>query len=221
MSVHYDGKDVSATLNIIPDPKAFKDFMTFHPQTRDSADKLTNDGALVPIKTAQKLNIGVGDELTFKTSEYNRTVKIKVAGIYEQYTGHEIYITKDTFNKTGIKEAPVCSILLKNAQTDPEFENDLGAKIMNNKDIRSVSFYSSVIENFLNMISSIKVIVIVLVVSAALLAFVVLYNLSNVNISERMREIATIKVLGFKRKRSQCLCQSRNDYPCFNRKFDR
>lgn len=200
ISVNYDDKDVSATLNIIPDTNSFEDFMTFNPQTRDSADKLSNDGALIPIKTAQKLNIGVGDEITFKTSEYNRTVKIKVAGIFEQYTGHEIFITQDTFEKTGIKETPVCSILLKNEQTDPEFENELGSKIMANKDIRSVSFYSSLIENFLNMISSIKIIVVVLVLSAALLAFVVLYNLSNVNISERMREIATIKVLGFNEK---------------------
>lgn len=200
ISVNYDDKDVSATLNIIPDDDSFADFMTFNPETRDSADTLGNDGALIPIKTAQKLNIKVGDELTFKTSEYNRTVKIKVAGIFEQYTGHEIFITEETFEKTGIKETPVCSILLKNDQTDPQFENDLGSKIMNNKDIRSVSFYSSVIENFENMISSIKMIVIVLVLSAALLAFVVLYNLSNVNISERMREIATIKVLGFNEK---------------------
>lgn len=200
ISVNYDDKDVSATLNIIPDDDSFADFMTFNPETRDSADTLSNDGALVPIKTAQKLNIKVGDELTFKTSEYNRTVKIKVSGIFEQYTGHEIFITEETFEKTGIKETPVCSILLKNDQIDPQFENDLGSKIMNNKDIRSVSFYSSVIENFENMISSIKMIVIVLVLSAALLAFVVLYNLSNVNISERMREIATIKVLGFNEK---------------------
>ena len=100
----------------------------------------------------------------------------------------------------GIKETPVYSILLKDEQTDAEFENDLGAKIMANDDIRSVSFYSSVIENFENMISSIKLIVVVLVLSAALLAFVVLYNLSNVNISERLREIATIKVLGFNEK---------------------
>ena len=200
ISVNYDDKDVSATLNIIPDDDSFADFMTFNPETRDSADTLSNDGAFVPIKTAQKLNIKVGDELTFKTSEYNRTVKIKVSGIFEQYTGHEIFITEETFEKTGIKETPVCSILLKNDQIDPQFENDLGSKIMNNKDIRSVSFYSSVIENFENMISSIKMIVIVLVLSAALLAFVVLYNLSNVNISERMREIATIKVLGFNEK---------------------
>lgn len=200
ISVNYDNKDVSATLNIIPDGDSFEDFMTFHPQTRDSADTLSEEGALVPIKTAQKLNIGVGDDITFKTSEYNRTVKVKVAGIFEQYTGHEIFITEETFEKTGIKETPVCSILLKNDQTDAEFENELGSKIMDNKDIRSVSFYSSVIENFENMISSIKTIVVVLVLSAALLAFVVLYNLSNVNISERMREIATIKVLGFNEK---------------------
>ena len=71
---------------------------------------------------------------------------------------------------------------------------------MNIDGVQSVTFYSSLQKNFKDMISSISYIVVVLVISAACLAFVVLYNLSNVNISERKREIATIKVLGFTRK---------------------
>ena len=66
--------------------------------------------------------------------------------------------------------------------------------------VESVTFYSTLQKNFTDMISSISFIVVVLVISAALLAFVVLYNLSNVNISERVREIATIKVLGFTKR---------------------
>ena len=80
------------------------------------------------------------------------------------------------------------------------FEEKLGNRLMKLDGVNSVTFYSSLQKNFTDMISSISFVVVVLVISAAALAFVVLYNLSNVNISERVREIATIKVLGFTKK---------------------
>ncbi len=200
ITVHYNRKDVSANLNIISDPEAFEDFTTFHPQTADSADHLSDDGALISVQTAEKMGVGVGDELTFTTSEYDQEVKVKVTGIFEQYTGQEIYVTHAYFDTLGIKEKPSATILLQNESVDKDFEADLGNALMSDDDVRSVTFYSSMQENFMEMLTSIKLVVFVLVLCAAMLAFVVLYNLSNVNISERMREIATIKVLGFTEK---------------------
>lgn len=199
VTVHYDDKDVSASLNIISDPEAFEPFMSFYPMSRSSRGSLDDAGVLLSIKTAEKLGLDAGDELTFKTAG-SRTVRVPVSGLFEQYSGHQIYMTRTLFESLGIEETPDPSFLLKNEKTDPDFESDLGARLMDLGDIRSVTFYSATKDNFLNMISSIKMVVIVLVLSAALLAFVVLYNLSNVNISERLREIATIKVLGFTEK---------------------
>lgn len=199
VTVHYDGKDVSAELNIVSDPKAFEPFMTFYPMERGSADSLSDEGALLSVKTAEKLGVHTGDTMQFKTTD-NKEISIKVAGIFEQYTGHQIYVTEKLFKTLGISEKPDVSILLVNDKTDADFESRLGSRLMEQDGVRSVTFYSATIDNFLNMISSIKMVVVVLVLSAAMLAFVVLYNLSNVNISERMREIATIKVLGFTEK---------------------
>ena len=200
ITVHYDRKDVAATLNIISDPEKYENFTTFHPESEDSLDHLTDDGALISVQTAERIGLGVGDELTFKTSEYEQEVKVKVTGIFEQYTGQEIFITQKLFDQLGIEDTPSATILLQNESVDPDFEADLGTSLMADDDVRSVTFYSSMQDNFIEMIATVKLVVVVLIICAAMLAFVVLYNLSNVNISERMREIATIKVLGFTEK---------------------
>ena len=199
VTVRYDHKDVEATLNIVDKPDQFEPFMSFNPMDGSDEMKLDDSGALLSVKTAEKMGLKTGDTLTFKTGDHQE-ISLPVTGIFEQYTGHQIFITQKTFKDLGIKEKPATTLLLVNEQTDPEFEADLGTKLMNRDDVRSVTFYSATIENFENMISSIKMVVVVLVLSAAMLAFVVLYNLSNVNISERLREIATIKVLGFTEK---------------------
>lgn len=199
ITVNYDDKDVAGFLNIVSDPSAFETFMTFIPMGSDSDKELTNKGALISVKTAEKMKVKVGDRISFKTTN-EEEASVVVAGIFEQYISHQIYVTKELFDTLGIKEKPDANILLVAESTDPEFQSVLGSQIMDIDDVRSVTFYSNTINNFLDMISSIKLVVVVLVLSAAMLAFVVLYNLCNVNISERMREIATIKVLGFTEK---------------------
>ena len=191
---------MSPTLNIIPDDDSFADFMTFNPETRDSANRSAMMEPLFPSKQHKSSTLKSAMNSPLKQANIIAQSKSKFPVFSNNILVMKSSSPKRLLKRRHYQETPVCSILLKNDQIDPQFENDLGSKIMNNKDIRSVSFYSSVIENFENMISSIKMIVIVLVLSAALLAFVVLYNLSNVNISERMREIATIKVLGFNEK---------------------
>lgn len=199
VTVHYDDKDVSATLNIVEDPEAFEEFMTFIPMDGSERLSLNDDGVLVSVKTAEKMHLSKGDTIRFKTAD-DEEVDLPIAGIFEQYTGHMLYVTQKTFDRLHIQEEPDAQILLLNDDTSPEFESELGSCVLQHEGVRSDTFYSATIDNFENMISSIKSIVVVLVLSAAMLAFVVLYNLSNVNISERLREIATIKVLGFTEK---------------------
>lgn len=197
VSISFDHKDMSASVNIIEDPQALKKFMTFIPMNGSSEDmKLNDDGVFIAIKTAEKLNAGVGDTIEFETTDH-QIIQTKVAGIFDQYVNHQIYVTKDLYETWGIDEKPNQSLLLINDSTDEELETEMGRQLMDLDGVNSVEFYSALIANFQNMISAIELVVIVLVISAGLLAFVVLYNLSNVNISERQREIATIKVLGF------------------------
>lgn len=195
-----DHKDLSCTLNIISDPAEFESFMTFIPmENSPEAMKLEDSGVFIAIKTAEKMNAAVGDEIEFETAD-NQVLKAKVTGIFDQNVGHQIYVTEDLYRTWNVKEEEIPTILLETDSDDSEFEKDLGNRLMTLDGVRSVSFYSDLKKNFSDMIASIKLVVLVLVLSAAMLAFVVLYNLSNVNISERQREIATIKVLGFTEK---------------------
>lgn len=196
VTIRYDQKDVDANLNIVENPQEFAPFMSFLDGKTGKELQLEEGKALLSIKAAQKLGLKAGDTLTFKTQD-GQNVEIPVGGIFEQYVDHQIYITKKTFTTLHIKDKPDDNILMMTSSDDPEFENELGGQIMELDDVKALTFYTTLIDSFLNMISSIKMVVVVLVLSAAMLAFVVLYNLSNVNISERMREIATIKVLGF------------------------
>ena len=198
--INFNNKDVTAYLNILENPKDLEPYMTFLPMMgSDPAMQLGDDGVFISIKTAEKLGLNPGDEMTFKTAS-DQVIKTKVTGIFDQYINHQIYVSKKLYDTWHIKEVPNTTFLLLNESTDSDAESQIGADIMNMDEVKSITFYSTLEKNFLDMISAIKLVVVVLVFSAAMLAFVVLYNLSNVNISERLREIATIKVLGFTEK---------------------
>lgn len=200
VTVNYGGKDVSANMNIVDDPAAFAPFISFYGQNGEEEElSLTNEGVLLSVKTAEKMGLSKGDSFPFKLPDGTEKT-LKIAGIFEQYIDHQIYLTRDLFDTLQSSTIPESSFLLILDSTEPQAENDLGSQINDLKGITSLTFYTSLKKNFMDMIASIKIIVVVLVLSAAALAFVVLYNLSNVNISERMREIATIKVLGFTEK---------------------
>ena len=198
VTLKMDGKDISGYLHIIPDDtvKQLDEFITFH-SVADKGKNLTvpDEGVLISQKMAEKMDLKIGSELSMKIED--QTVKAKVAGIFEQYTGHQIYVQESEYDSWHVKEKPKDIYLIRTDDQSQAAEDELGGRITDLEGVRSISFYSTMKKNFTNMIGSIKLVVIVLVASAAMLAFVVLYNLSNVNISERMREIATIKVLGY------------------------
>ena len=201
VSIHIEDKDISGAVHVIPDDMlyTFEDFTTLRSMRTKESIPLTDDGLYINEKMAQKMNLKVGDTVSFKDAN-DITIKGTVAGIYENYVGHHIYVSESIFETWPTTAKTTSTYLLKTEKQTSAFERKLGSKLMDIKGAKSLSFYSALQKNFLDMIGSIKMIVVVLVISAAALAFVVLYNLSNVNISERLREIATIKVLGFTEK---------------------
>ena len=106
-------------------------------------------------------------------------------------------MSKQTYEKLYEKEYTTNIVLTRNIDLSSEEQDDLVRKIMSQNEVATVSNISSMVNQIGDMMSLLNYVVIILIVSAGLLAFVVLYNLSNVNISERIRELATIKVLGF------------------------
>ena len=192
-----ENKDISTTVHIISNDKKFKYFCTLFNGNKEF--DLDDSSVLISQKMATKLNKKTGDTIKIKDAN-NKVIKAKIKGVFTNYVGHHIYASESLYKSWNTNAKTTHIYLIKSKKTTKKFERNLGNKIMNIDGVQSVTFYSSLQKNFKDMIKSISYIVVVLVISAACLAFVVLYNLSNVNISERKREIATIKVLGFTRK---------------------
>ena len=119
-----------------------------------------------------------------------------IADIITMYVGQYVIMEDEYFRQAFDVDAP-SNMFIAYTNVRGDEEQKLGRDIIEDYKAESISYYDGVVENFRKMISSLSIITVVLIISAAMLAFVVLYNLINVNISERIREIATIKVLGF------------------------
>lgn len=196
-TIKINKKDISTTVHIISNEKKFQNFCSlFNGNTNFALD---DHSVLISQKMADKLNKKAGDTIEFKDAN-NKRITAKIKGVFKNYVGHHIYVSRKLYKAWNSKAKITHTYLIKTTKANKKFERSLGNKIMHINGVQSVTFYSSLQKNFKDMIKSISYIVVVLVISAACLAFVVLYNLSNVNISERKREIATIKVLGFTRK---------------------
>lgn len=161
---------------------------------------LDNSGAIITKKFADKTKTKVGDMVTVSWAEGSKEVSydVRVSGIVENYTFHYVYMTP-TYYQEVTGTAPEFTYLytqLKDGLTKSEriaLENEINSYTEVNG-----SVYTSVVQsNFENIINSLNMVIIVLIIAAAALAFVVLYNLNNINVNERIRELATLKVLGF------------------------
>ena len=157
---------------------------------------LSSDGVILTDKLAQLLDVKVGDTITLdETSEENK--EIKVSDITENYIAHYIYMTKDMYENLYGETYNTNVLLVKAENLSEEAQEELSKKLLDGGKVSTVSLNSNAEKTLDDTISSLNYVVVILIVSAGLLAFVVLYNLSNINISERQKELATIKVLGF------------------------
>ena len=161
--------------------------------------KLQEDEICLTDKAAKLLEVKEGDTITLRDADENE-VQIKISNVVENYISHYVYMSKQTYENIYKKEYSTNVLLTKNIDLTAEEQDTLTSEIMNQNEVALVSNIASMIEQVDDMMSLLDYVVVVLIVSAGLLAFVVLYNLSNVNISERIRELATIKVLGFYNK---------------------
>lgn len=181
---------------------------------------LNNEGVIITEKLAKLLDIKEGDNITIKNAD-EQQVEVKVIGITRNYLMHYLYMNPELYKQVFGEEVKYNTMLAKeNAeiieregdlqniknkkereeekeQVQEKIEDRLGKQILENTNISTISFTSKAKSMFDDVMQNMKFVVWILIVAAALLAFVVLYNLANVNISERIRELATIKVLGF------------------------
>ena len=161
---------------------------------KDEKYKLGNTGVIITEKLAKVLNLKEGDTIKIKNSD-NIEVETKISYITENYLMHYIYMSPELYNKFYSEEFNANTVFANTKEGTDEAQ--LGSKILESKNATGVLFTSSTENTFAEVMDNMNFVVWILIISAGLLAFVVLYNLANTNISERIRELATIKVLGF------------------------
>lgn len=188
--------DQDVNLFIPASVDSLSDYVELRDRTSGEGRKLTDEGAIVSEKLAKLYGVEPGDKLTVVDNK-NETFKIQVAGITENYVMHYVYMTPAYYSSVIGKEPVFNTELLNYGVQDAAWEDGLSEKLTASERVAAVSFSSSVGSAFDDTMKSMDVVTLVLIVSAAALAFVVLYNLTNINVSERIRELSTIKVLGF------------------------
>lgn len=191
----------SQTLNLIvfKEDQDFSEFVTLKSRSGKENYKLQNDSVIISEKIASTLKIKVGDTITIKNTD-DIEKDIKVGAITENYLYHYIYMTDELFNELyGANAYKPNTILIKeNTAVSENDEEEIGRQILSDTErVSGVTFLSKTKDIFRDVMDKMQLVVYILIIAAGLLAFAVLYNLSNVNISERVRELATIKVLGF------------------------
>ena len=158
---------------------------------------LDNTGTIITEKLARLLDINVGDTITIENADGDRR-EVTVAHITENYIMHYLYMSPELYNTIFDTKIESNVILAKTNEMTEEQENSLGETLLQDEDnISGVTFISSTADIFEEVMENMDMVVWILIIAAGLLALVVLYNLLNANISERIRELATIKVLGF------------------------
>ena len=168
-------------------------------QDRVSGEKYTLDdeGVIISEKLATLLDISEGDDIYLEVSSLNYK-PVKVTHIAENYYSHYVYMTPKCYRSLFGKDVAYDEIFVVNKDAeDTSYENDFSAKYLDTSAVSGITFTRTISDRIESMITSMNIVTYVLVVSAGLLAFIVLYNLNNINISERQRELATLKVLGF------------------------
>lgn len=158
--------------------------------------ELNNKGIVLTEKIARDLGVKAGDEIELINSD-DKKAKIKVSHITENYISHYAYISPENYIKLFEKDLDFNRVIGILNNPSVKIEDKLSKKLFDIETVDGITFNTASKETFHNTIKNLNYVVLIMIISAGALAFVVLYNLTNVNISERIREIATIKVLGF------------------------
>ena len=183
-------------LMIPQDVARFADFVDLHERVSRTPTPLGESGIVITEKMAKTLGVAAGDTLTLENADGD-TGQFAVTGVCEHYISNYVYMSAATY-EAGFGKAPAYNAILSILADDSESAQDaISTDLLDMDKVASLSFTQDNIVQVLNMLNSIDAVVVLIIICAAGLAFVVLYNLSSINVAERVKEIATIKVLGF------------------------
>lgn len=205
----YDSSDRSQSVTVqIFDDGSQVDF-AYLLRTRKGHEPLTlsDDGVIISEKLSELLGLKTGDTMRME-DEDGKSMEVTVSGICEMYIDHYCFMTRSCYEKASGSEPLNRMILVRGANDDL---SSLQHKLVEDEGITGITFFDATLESFETMVSSLDLVVWTIIISSMALAFVVLGNLINVNISERQREIATLKVLGFHHREVQSYIYKENN----------
>lgn len=183
-------------LNVAEDKTAFSEFMVFRDRHTKEAYQLDDNGVILTEKMAKELEAEAGDTIFIK-DDIKGEIPYTISAVCENYMQHFLYMTETSYEQ-GYGEIPKYNSVYYSVKEGKEDEiQSVGEDVIKEEGALSVSYTSGIEAQLDDMLGSLNIVIVILVISAGMLAFVVLYNLNNINITERKRELATLKVLGF------------------------
>jgi len=194
-TLSYNDKSSSTYIYVTDDTEKFETYFTLRHRDDKSKVHMEKNGVVITEKMAAKLGISIGDTVMLKISD-TVMAEVKVTEIVENYVYHNVYMSKELYTSL-FGEAANNEILLSFNETGIAGEKTIAEELLAMEAGAGTTYIDAMKSKFAEMLDTLDIIVVVVVVAAGALAFVVLYNLNNINITERKRELATLKVLGF------------------------
>lgn len=195
VSVSIDGSTEDVYLCVPEDKDAIEDFMNFRSRTTGEVYHIQDEGVILTEKMANTLDVSSGDTIYLGADGSEK--EVTVTAVCENYMEHYVYMSPELYRELYGEEPEYNSILFDLKDASTRELSQTGEELLKYDGVLNVTYTNSIEDQLNTMLQSLNLVIVVLIVSAGLLAFVVLYNLNNINITERRRELATLKVLGF------------------------
>lgn len=183
-------------LDVPKNVEEFSEFVVLQDRVTNEKYELDDSGAVLTEKMATELDVEPGDTVTIR-DENRGDLEVEISAVCENYMSHYLYMTPAYYEKVFGEQPDYNSIFYKTADRITEEAERIGEEALTLPGALSVSYTTDLREQVDNMLGALDEVIVVLIISAGMLAFVVLYNLNNISITERQRELATLKVLGF------------------------
>jgi putative ABC transport system permease protein len=188
-----EGK-MAVTVNVPENPVEIRTAINFRDRKSGNEIEFNDSSVVMSEKLAETMGLKIGDTFELE-NEDNEKAEFKLTGIYENYVGRYVYINKQDYAEAFKKELPANTLMVD--AVDGTDEEEVTTKLLSSESVMNVEPVTQIKKSFDSLLSNIKFIVFVLIIAAGALAVIVLYNLTNININERRKELSTLKVLGY------------------------
>ncbi|MEG0903002.1 MAG: FtsX-like permease family protein [Lachnospiraceae bacterium] len=196
VSIGSGSKNKDVYLCIPKDSKNINQFIVFKDRKDNKKYHLKEDGVILTEKASRIFNKKAGDKIDVDLGDGIKK-EVKISAVCENYMGHYLYMTPGLYQSLKGEAPKYNGVLLETNESTQQENLQIGENLLKNQGVLNVSYTSNIEGQLSDMLGSLNIVIVVLIISAGMLAFVVLYNLNTININERKRELATIKVLGF------------------------